>query len=153
MESKLLTVAVLFGVLSIVHSQGPQWKPCDSSKYEGVVATVGTNATVTGGVVQLVKGTGVIFDVSFKTNIEVTSATAVVHGIIAGVPVPFPLDNPQACKDSGLTCPLKTGTGYKYKSVIPVKSYYPDVRLVVKWQLNDEKANIIWCVEMPAEIK
>ncbi|XP_067682438.1 NPC intracellular cholesterol transporter 2 homolog a-like [Haliotis asinina] len=153
MDAKVLSLAVVLGFLSVVYSQKLKWKVCDNSKYEGVVAAVDTNATITDGEAYLKRGTSVAFDVSFKTNVDVTSATAVVHGEIAGVDVPFPLDNPNACKDCGLTCPLKTGIGYKYAAVIPVKSMYPTVRLVVKWQLNDDKGNKVWCVELPADIK
>ena len=53
---------------------------------------------------------------------------SVVHGIVARVPVPFPLPNPDGCKDSGLTCPLKTGTDLTFTQMIPVKSSYPQVR-------------------------
>jgi len=60
--------------------------------------------------------------------VEDTSvAKAVVHGIIAGVPVPFPTSQPNACENSGLSCPLATGQNYTYSAVIPVSSSYPKV--------------------------
>lgn len=41
--------------------------------------------------------------------------------------MPFPLPNPNACKDSGITCPLKAGETYKYISHLPVNENYPRV--------------------------
>jgi Niemann-Pick C2 protein len=58
---------------------------------------------------------------------DANKLTAVVHGIIANVPVPFPIDNPDACKDSNIGCPVKNGQHYLYKSTIFVKETYPKV--------------------------
>lgn len=32
-----------------------------------------------------------------------------VHGVIAGLEMPFELKNPDACRDTGLSCPLNPG--------------------------------------------
>ena len=53
--------------------------------------------------------------------------TTVVHGIVEHVPVPFPMDNPNACINCGITCPIKSGESYKYKTTIFVKNAYPPV--------------------------
>ena len=58
---------------------------------------------------------------------EVSKMTAAVHGVLAGVPVPFPIDNNNACKDCGLTCPLAAGASATYTYQLPVKSAYPSV--------------------------
>jgi len=55
------------------------------------------------------------------------SVKAEVHGIIQGVPVPFPLHDPDACHLSGLTCPLKPGNNYHYTATLPVLKSYPKV--------------------------
>ena len=57
----------------------------------------------------------------------VSKATAVVHGVIHGVSIPFHIDNPDACKKSGLTCPLKPKLSVTYQAVLQVKTAYPDV--------------------------
>ena len=56
-----------------------------------------------------------------------TKLTTVVHGIVEHVPVPFPMDNPDACKNCGITCPIKGGESLKYKTSIFVKPAYPSV--------------------------
>ncbi len=62
-----------------------------------------------------------------STDAAVSKATSVVHGIVGGVPIPFPLDNPDACKGCGLQCPLKKNVPYKYTNHIFIKTEYPDV--------------------------
>jgi hypothetical protein len=50
-----------------------------------------------------------------------------VHGVIQGLPVPWPLHDPDACHLSGLTCPLQPGNNYHYTSNIQVLKSYPRV--------------------------
>jgi hypothetical protein len=52
---------------------------------------------------------------------------AEVHGIIQGVPVPWPIHNPDACQSSGLTCPLQPGNNYHYTASFPIQKSYPTV--------------------------
>ena len=52
---------------------------------------------------------------------------ASVHGIISGIPMPFPFPQPDACVDSGLACPLQNGQDYTYTTQIPISSSYPKV--------------------------
>lgn len=49
-----------------------------------------------------------------------------VHGIIMGVPMPFPLENPNACSN-GLTCPLEKDKTTHYTASLPVLKSYPKV--------------------------
>lgn len=58
---------------------------------------------------------------------EVPEVKTVVHGVIMGMEMPFPLPNPDACKDSGLSCPLKKGQSYEYVASLPVLRAYPKV--------------------------
>ncbi|CAH1262677.1 NPC intracellular cholesterol transporter 2-like [Branchiostoma lanceolatum] len=100
----------------------------------------------------LIKGGNTTIAVKFTSKEVVNNATAVVHGILAGVPIPFPLSNADGCKDSGLECPLKSSTTYMYTTILPVKSVYPQLKLVVKWELKDEKKDDIFCFEVPVQI-
>ena len=40
---------------------------------------------------------------------DVTEVKAIVHGLIMGMEVPFPLPQADGCIDSGLTCPIVKG--------------------------------------------
>lgn len=68
-----------------------------------------------------------LISIYFIPDEDVDAVTALVHGIILGVPVAFQLPNPDGCKDSGITCPLKTGEIYKYEAQLPVLRKYPRV--------------------------
>lgn len=52
-----------------------------------------------------------------------------VYGKIASVTIPFPIPEDDGCKDSGLSCPLQSGTEYNYTMTIPVRKLYPQVIL------------------------
>lgn len=58
---------------------------------------------------------------------EVPEVTTVVHGIIQGVEMPFPLKNPDACLDSGLACPIQKDINYAYMQTLQVLKIYPKV--------------------------
>lgn len=40
---------------------------------------------------------------------------------------PFPLQNPDGCVNSGITCPLEKGSSYKYEATLSVLKKYPKV--------------------------
>ncbi|XP_061423899.1 NPC intracellular cholesterol transporter 2 [Lethenteron reissneri] len=90
-------------------------------------------------------------NVTFTSDTESQGSTAVVHGILAGIPIPFPIPNNDGCK-SGITCPIAKNQAYTYDVGLPVKSDYPSIKLVVKWELRDDKANDLFCFEFPVAI-
>ena len=57
---------------------------------------------------------------------EIKTLKAVVHGVIAGIPIPFPLPNAEAC-GKNLECPVTAGTSVTYFEGLPVKPIYPTV--------------------------
>ncbi|KAJ0041608.1 hypothetical protein NL108_012563, partial [Boleophthalmus pectinirostris] len=56
--------------------------------------------------------------------VETLKSTAVVHGVIAGVPVPFPIPVSDGCQ-SGINCPIEMQKFYNYVTTLPVKTEYP----------------------------
>lgn len=66
---------------------------------------------------------------------SVEKVDTVVHGIIMGVEMPFPLPNPNGCVDSGLECPLEKGKNYAYVATLPVLKSYPKVKMKVRFPL------------------
>ncbi|XP_074630587.1 NPC intracellular cholesterol transporter 2-like [Acropora palmata] len=100
----------------------------------------------------LKKGVNESVEVLFKPREAITRAKFVVYGIIEGVPVPFPISQPNACEDHGLDCPLQPNKEYTFKATLPVKSVYPDMRLIVKCELLDQNGNSIFCWKLPVQI-
>lgn len=56
-----------------------------------------------------------------------TKLTNIIHGIIGGIPVPFPYDHKNACDGCGLNCPISDGTDYVFHATLPVETAYPSV--------------------------
>ncbi|XP_070698382.1 NPC intracellular cholesterol transporter 2-like [Pempheris klunzingeri] len=100
---------------------------------------------------QLRKGESYSVNVTFNSAVESQTSTAVVHGVIAGVPVPFPIPKEDGCK-SGIQCPIQPQQKYHYLNTLPVKSEYPAIKLVVKWELRDDDKNDLFCIKFPVQI-
>ncbi|XP_005187474.1 NPC intracellular cholesterol transporter 2 homolog a [Musca domestica] len=110
---------------------------CDTTKNECILKR---NSTVS-------------ITIDFSLAEDVKAIQTVVHGKVMGVEMPFHLQNPDACVDSGLKCPLDKGETYEYTASLPVLKAYPKVNVMVKWELKDQNNEDIVCVEIPAKIQ
>ncbi|XP_055295385.1 NPC intracellular cholesterol transporter 2 homolog a-like [Sitodiplosis mosellana] len=91
-------------------------------------------------------------DFELVEDVVVENVTTVVHGILLETEIPFPLENSNACLN-GISCPLAKGQTHKYVQSLPVKIYYPPVRVTIKFELKDVQTNkTIICVLIPARI-
>ncbi|CAH2003430.1 unnamed protein product [Acanthoscelides obtectus] len=118
----------------------------------GTISDVEVSDCVEGKRCILKRNTNVTLKIIFTPKGDSDTLKAVVHGEILGVPMPFDLPNPDGCKDSGVTCPLKAGQTYTYINALPISPHYPRVTVDVKWELqlsNDEDAA---CAKIPAKI-
>ncbi|XP_050344377.1 ecdysteroid-regulated 16 kDa protein-like [Nymphalis io] len=98
------------------------------------------------------RNTNVSISIDFTPSVDAKALETVVHGIIMNLPVPFPLPQPDACKDSGLVCPIKSGEKVSYRSTMPILKSYPKVKVGVKWEMqNDEEEDLI-CILIGAKI-
>uniref|UniRef100_A0A8C6XQ89 NPC intracellular cholesterol transporter 2 n=1 Tax=Naja naja TaxID=35670 RepID=A0A8C6XQ89_NAJNA len=97
------------------------------------------------------KGQSYSVNVTFSSKIESQGSEAKVFGEIMLVDVPFPLEEPDGCK-SGIKCPILNGHSYSYLNKLPVKSDYPSIKLLVKWQLSDDQGGLLFCWKIPVEI-
>lgn len=100
----------------------------------------------------LKKSENVTIEVTFTPSEEVTKVKAVVFGYIAGIPTPFLLPNSDGCTNSGLTCPLAKQSQNKYFLTLPIKSYYPKVKVDIEFSLKDQARQNIVCAMIPARI-
>ncbi|XP_068194608.1 NPC intracellular cholesterol transporter 2-like [Antennarius striatus] len=139
---------VLFCFLGFVFADPVKFLDCGSSA--GEVAQVDINPCTTQPC-QLKKGQSYSVNVTFSSGVESQTSKAVVHGIIAGVPVPFPIPIEDGCK-SGIQCPIEKQQKYNYVNSLPVKSAYPAIRLVVEWELRDDDEKDLFCIKFPVQI-
>ncbi|KAF5400807.1 Epididymal secretory protein E1 [Paragonimus heterotremus] len=100
------------------------------------------------------KGTNSTIVLKFRTKDVVQHGTVVVHGILAHVPIHFPLDDATICSFLSPPCPmLPTQDSYTYTFSLPISHSYPSVRLTIRWELVDDHNTDIACVEFPAQIE
>ncbi|CAG2060281.1 unnamed protein product [Timema podura] len=76
----------------------------------------------------LKRRTNTTIDITFTPFEDLKKVTTVVHGIVAGVPVPFNVPDPEAC-DTCLKCPLSANTSYDYRATLPIARFYPTVNI------------------------
>ncbi|XP_005724123.1 epididymal secretory protein E1 [Pundamilia nyererei] len=100
---------------------------------------------------KLKRGDSYTVNVTFTSTVPSQESTAVVHGVIAGVPIPFAIPNVDGCK-SGIQCPIQNGQTYHYVATLPVKDEYPALKLVVEWELRDDNTKDLFCIKFPVEL-
>ncbi|XP_012673167.1 NPC intracellular cholesterol transporter 2 [Clupea harengus] len=100
---------------------------------------------------QLQKGHSYAVNVTFTSGVASQTSKAVVHGVIAGVPIPFPIPVEDGCK-CGISCPIQKQTSYNYVNQLPVKTEYPKIKLVVEWELRDDSGKDLFCIKFPVQI-
>ena len=72
-----------------------------------------------------------LLQLDFILEQDISNVTTAVFGHIYPLPpVPFALDQPNGCIDSGLTCPLLAGKNYSYRQTLYVKEIYPSVSIL-----------------------
>ena len=146
----LLFVSAMFA-LAALSSAKFEYKDCG-----GPVGKL-MNISITGcsdSPCQVKKGNKYSIAVTFMSAEAADEAWAVVHGVLDGQAVPYPLDNPNGCKDSGIECPLKMNTAYTYKSSLTILNAFPEIKVVVKWELQDAKSSgkDFFCFETLVEV-
>jgi len=109
--------------------------PCGSE--DRCILKTGNNATI---------------NIVFTPNMKSDALSAAVHGIVAGIPMPFHFPQTNACEGSNVTCPITPGQDYFYSVQLPILASYPKIKVTVKWELKDASGKDIICTEIPAKL-
>ncbi|KAL4238774.1 Phosphatidylglycerol/phosphatidylinositol transfer protein [Mactra antiquata] len=96
-------------------------------------------------------GTNISMGINFAAKENTTTAKTVVHGIIGGVPVPFPVPA-DCCANHNLECPVVAGTTVQYNNYVYCSPDYPKIRLAVKWEVQDDNGKDLFCFIVPVSI-
>ncbi|KAL5272498.1 hypothetical protein ACHWQZ_G000637 [Mnemiopsis leidyi] len=102
-------------------------------------------------VCKLKKGSTYQINISFKPKSTVSGLKASLAGVIAGIPIPFPLPESDGCVACGNTCPITAGTEVTFSEALKVENSYPALRLVSRWKLDTADGHVL-CVEIPVVI-
>ena len=137
--------------LPLFHSLRALQRMCPSGSVVGVIKEVNVNPCPTQPC-KLHKGQSYGVNVTFASSTQSQSSKAVVHGIVLGVSIPFPIPEPDGCK-SGINCPIQKDKTYSYLNKLPVKNEYPSIKLVVQWELQDDKDQRLFCWQIPVQIE
>ncbi|VDD85644.1 unnamed protein product [Enterobius vermicularis] len=76
--------------------------------------------------------------ITFKPNRKVSALETTIQAKIGISYVPFYMENPNACKNSNLTCPLIKGQTYYYSQSVKIQDYVPKVNVQVNWMVNEK---------------
>ncbi|VDI08243.1 Niemann-Pick C2 protein [Mytilus galloprovincialis] len=97
-------------------------------------------------------GVNVTVKVDFVSPTSSATLDAEIFGILAGIPIKFNMPNPNGCNDCGITCPIKQNMEYVYSSEFFVMKSYPNIQLVVQWDLRGANKDFLFCFEFPMTI-
>nr|XP_046268897.1 NPC intracellular cholesterol transporter 2-like [Scatophagus argus] len=142
------TFIVLFCLMGFTCAEMVKFLDCGSTT--GKVASVDISPCPSQPC-QLHKGQAYSVNVTFNSGVESQTSKALVHGIIAGVAIPFPIPIEDGCQ-SGIHCPIQKQQSYHYVNSLPVKSGYPSIKLVVEWELKDDNSKDLFCIRFPVQI-
>nr|XP_011445164.2 NPC intracellular cholesterol transporter 2 [Crassostrea gigas] len=141
----MIRVCIFLALLSISFADNVKFKDCGS--VVGKINSVDVNPCPTEPC-QLKKNTNVTISMDFLPNSNSATFKTVVHGIIGGVPVPFPTAN----GDVNPPVPIQQNQKITYTNAIFVEPAYPKISLVVKWEIQDSTGKDFACFVVPAMI-
>jgi len=142
----LIYILIAAALASCCQSIDVKFKDCGSQV--GVVSSVSVEPC-SAQPCKLPKGKNYTIGVTF-TSAETTSLLhSKVYGTVLGLKVPFSLPQADGCTDSGITCPVQKGKQYTYTSTLPLSQSYPNVKVLVEWDLMDHESagNKLFCTE------
>ncbi|XP_046567391.1 NPC intracellular cholesterol transporter 2-like isoform X2 [Haliotis rubra] len=144
----LLCIAVCATLLFVAQAESINFKNCDAN---GTVTSMDVAPCPVQPCV-FHKGDNATVKICFTAPASSNNLTAEIDGVVAGIPVKFPMPNPNGCYQSGIGCPISKGQTYCYTNNLAVLPSYPSIRLVVKWSLFGDDKVPEFCVLFPVEI-
>lgn len=142
-------VCLLAVLVAVVVSVDLTHKDCGSS----ATVTKVFSDDCTDPVCKLKKGNTYQINISFEPASQLTALKASLAGVIAGIPIPFPLPVSDGCQACGNTCPIAAGSDVTFSEALKVEPSYPALKLVSRWKLQSVADNgDVLCVEIPVVI-
>ncbi|KAJ8045399.1 NPC intracellular cholesterol transporter 2 [Holothuria leucospilota] len=148
----IILLVSLLGIINQANSLHVPFKDCSKGpktvtiKYVDISPCKKSPCTVT-------KGKNYTISIDFMTGTEgAKNLTASIFADIKGQEFPYPNPQPDACKDSGIVCPVKAKAEYTYDATFLVPKFVPHMAVVVGFRLKNEKDVEFLCVEVPCVV-
>ncbi|XP_048734440.1 NPC intracellular cholesterol transporter 2-like [Ostrea edulis] len=141
----MIRACIFLALLSISFADNVNYKDCGS--VSGKIEAVDINPCPTEPC-ELKRNTNITISLDFMSNSNSATFKTIVHGIIGGVPVPFPSSNGKITPP----LPIKPDQKITYTNAIFVEPTYPKISLLVKWEIWDASRKDFVCFVVPAEI-
>ncbi|XP_022330589.2 NPC intracellular cholesterol transporter 2-like isoform X2 [Crassostrea virginica] len=141
----MIRTYIFLVLFSVCFADNVKFKDCGSVM--GKIETVDVNPCPSEPC-QLKRNTNVTITLDFTPNANSPTFKTVVHGIIGGVPVPFPTANGNVNPPT----PVQPNQKLTYTNSIFVEPSYPKISLLVKWEIQDSTGKDFVCFVVPAEI-
>ena len=147
--SKLYLIVVAVCLFNVITADKVPFSDCGSKT--GIIESVDVEGC-TASPCSLIKGTDAKMTISFKSSVDTATLTNKCYGVIAFIPVPFPLPEADACK-MGAICPVKQGESHSIQVALPILKEYPSLSVDVKWQILDQSSKVLGCFKIPVKIR
>ncbi|XP_034015298.1 NPC intracellular cholesterol transporter 2-like isoform X2 [Thalassophryne amazonica] len=115
-------VLILFSLITFTCSEPVKYLDCGSRSGKVSIVEITPCPVLP---CPLHKGQDYSVNVTFSSGVDTPTSKALVHGIIAGVPIPFAIPVDDGCK-CGIQCPIQQQQVYHYLNTLPVKAQYPN---------------------------
>ncbi|CAF1315425.1 unnamed protein product [Adineta ricciae] len=145
---RLFLFTVLFCSIDFLRAATP-YKDCGSTA--GTIQSFEVTGCTTAPC-KFAKGHNYTMNLVFQAKSASKSLSVSIHGVIGGIPVPFPLPDPDACKMQ-VKCPVNANDVNTAVMTLPVLQSYPSLSLYVKLELKaNDTGNDYACLQFPATI-
>ncbi|XP_075233122.1 ecdysteroid-regulated 16 kDa protein-like [Lycorma delicatula] len=98
------------------------------------------------------RGSNGTFTVEFTPVEQVYALTVKAVGILGGMELPLYIDNPDACLENGITCPVPANANQTYSTDLHIRSSLPKLSAQIRWKMQDQADNDVICVQFPVEL-
>ncbi|XP_025106055.1 NPC intracellular cholesterol transporter 2-like isoform X2 [Pomacea canaliculata] len=142
----MLRLTVISVILCFAAADNVVFKDCGSKG--GTINSVDVTPCPTEPC-QFPRNKNITVAITFTASESITSAKTKVYGYILGIKTPFPVPD-DACQD--MPCPVQSGTTVIYRNAVFVEPVYPQISLVVQWEIHDQNDATVLCFDVPAQI-
>ncbi|CDW53195.1 E1 DerP2 DerF2 domain containing protein [Trichuris trichiura] len=129
-----------------MHAQGGEWVNYEDCGSRAEIMWIEVHPCNDAYNCTLKRGGNTTLRIRFAPRETVTNITAVMQVKKRYEYEPYPLNNPNGCKDSGLTCPLQPKKRVIYIQRLHTRKNAEKINIVVRFQLRDQNGNDLVCV-------